>query len=201
MKLNRLFLCAFAIFAASSANAAPNKATGHSDLVIYPDNSGQIIEIYLTSYGDTITGTTSFGNGMISLTRENGGWKGWAYGQNFDFTCDQSACNGLTSQGGSDMTLQHDNTGGVSTEKLDGSLNFSFVNASYSSQEITVSADGSLDLTANSDGSFDGTGVLPGRAQLNTFSAHLEGDGDLAQITDPALFVIYLVAPFVHSQQ
>ncbi len=111
------------------------------------------------------------------------------------FTCEAARCTGSTASASSSFTTA--STFGQT--RLEGSLNFRRFTAVSAPERIEIVADGSLVLERDRGGAYHGRGTLvgPGFGQFDTFSATLEGEGTLAEISDPALLVVYLVTPLV----
>lgn len=188
-------LC-FLAFLSSAVGFAAEPVTGSSRLTIWMDDSAQMSTVFINRRGNKIQGGAQFGGDIISLEKTATGWKGWAYGQNFDFSCEAGACENKT-RGGSTLKWSDGQPGEFS---LSGAMNFVPVRAEFSPEKILVQGDSSFELRRVSERAYNGRGVFsPPFGRLRTFTVRLEGDGDLTEIRDPALFSIFLITPFVRE--
>lgn len=187
------------LFLVAGAAQASQEATGSATLTI--DTDGSIFNVpgsftlRLIQYADgTISGGAD-GGSIIRLKNENGTWKGFAYNGAVELGCASNACTGTLRSTSADIKLTRD------SGKIEGSIDFRPFTAVDTANHIEVSADGSLTLDRDRDGSYSGTGILPAPAgrMPETFTATLDTDGTLSRLTDPALFTIFLVTPFVQG--
>jgi hypothetical protein len=192
-------LLVLSLILVASAAQASQEVTGSAALTIDTDggifSSPGMITIRLIQYADgTISGGTD-GGSIISLKNENGTWKGFAYNGAVELGCATDTCSGTVRSTGADIKVTR------ASGKIEGSLDFRPFSAVDTADHIEVSADGSITLDRDRDGSYSGSGILPTRAgrMPETFTATLDTAGTLSELTDPALFTIFLVTPFVRG--
>jgi hypothetical protein len=167
--------------------------TGRASLTLWMTQTNDIFSIDLWEEGGKIRGRTSFGTwGIVNLSRnESGAWVGQADDGFVNVSCTDEACDGII---GSDTFVAELGNGG---ETIKGALNHVRVTAKNTDEKIRVYADGSLELRKIKEGVYTGSGTLG--SPLQHFTARLKGTGTLTRVTDPAVFSVFLISPFVRN--
>ena len=174
-------LCLSLIALGSQARASE----GNADLVIYPDNQGGFYETNIRQEGNTILGSSM--GASVDLLVHEGIYQGPTGPGLTSLACTNGKCTGFINSASFDMTTGENGfTGNISA----GTLGLVRKNGEIL---ITGARASSMDLKQTSAGNYEGTGVF---ANGVTFSATLKTSGTLADLRDPALAAIFLVAPF-----
>src|ERR1700751_4847373 len=128
--MKQLLVSACVLFALS----AHADVTGSVELVLNGDYSPSFSEFQVNEDGGKLIGV---GGSTVYLEKQNGGYKGNAFGRFFDLTCEGDRCtdNGATQ---AEFSVKYTSGGFI----LDGSLNFVSVHALVTDQSISLSSSG-----------------------------------------------------------
>lgn len=196
------FLIAFLVLSSfgslGSFGSSFGEPSGSASFVASPITTPGLGQYQVSEDGGKLIGS---GGSNIYLERQNGGYKGFAFGRPFDLSCSSTTC---TDNGSTEVSLRitrfsdgNDNT--AEGYAIDGMLNYMNVHAVNAGSKISVSVQGdntsvSLDLARHEDGNYSGFGSSGAR---NPFTVTLDDEGSLAGFTDPATFVVLIISPLV----
>jgi hypothetical protein len=187
--LRSIVTLALGVLLANSA-LADSAVVGRAELLIQSDSHGYSA----TSLTETADGKiVGVGTGLLTLQRQAGGVKGYANGRFLNIVCNATSC---TDHGANELSITISSQNG--TTHLEGSMNYSFVNVTYSANSISVSTNkASYELDRQASGSLSGNGAYSSFGLNPTFEATLTSSESLQGVSqDPALILAFLVNPF-----